>query len=148
MDSTLEAVIRSWPFEPWVLITLMVTPVLYLRGWLVLHGRDPERWSAGKLGAFALGLGALFLAIGGSIGEEIVSSSDQLCAAEAKTSFAADVMPIFVGRCFGCHQPGGQGNEKSGLDLSSYEGVMKGTRSGKMVIPGDPDRKRFRVPNR
>ena len=48
-------------------------------------------------------------------------------------------MPIFVGRCFSCHQPGGQGNEKSGLDLSSYEGVMKGTKSGKMVIPGDPE---------
>ncbi len=83
--------------------------------------------------------GALFLAIGGTIGEEIINSSDQLCAATAKTSFAEDVMPIFVGRCFSCHQPGGQGDEKSGLDLSSYEGVMKGTKSGKMVIPGDPE---------
>ena len=83
--------------------------------------------------------GAIFLAIGGTIGEEIMSSSDQLCAAQAKTSFAEDVMPIFVGHCFSCHQPGGQGNEKSGLDLSSYEGVMKGTKSGKMVIPGDPE---------
>jgi hypothetical protein len=82
---------------------------------------------------------AMFLAIGGTIGEEIVVSSGQVCAAEAKMSFANDVMPIFVGRCFSCHQPGGQGNEKSGLDLSSYEGVMKGTRSGRMVIPGDPD---------
>ena len=62
----------------------------------------------------------------------------QACAAEP-TSFAEDVMPIFVGRCFGCHKPGGQGNETSGLDLSSYEGVMKGTTSGKMVIPGDPE---------
>src|SRR5664279_5044201 len=83
--------------------------------------------------------GAIFLAIGGTIGEEIISSSGQVCAATAKASFAEDVMPIFVGRCFSCHQPGGQGNEKSGLDLSSYEGVMKGTKSGKMVIPGDPE---------
>jgi mono/diheme cytochrome c family protein len=83
--------------------------------------------------------GAFVLAIAGSIGEEIVSSSGRLCAAPAKTSFAEDVMPIFVGRCFSCHKPGGQGNEKSGLDLSSYEGVMKGTTSGKMVIPGDPE---------
>jgi hypothetical protein len=79
--------------------------------------------------------GAIILAIGGTIGEEIINSSGQLCAAPAKTSFSEDVMPIFVGRCFSCHQPGGQGNEKSGLDLSSYEGVMKGTKSGKMVIP-------------
>jgi mono/diheme cytochrome c family protein len=84
-------------------------------------------------------VGAIFLAIGGIIGEEITSSSGQVCAAAAKASFAEDVMPIFVGRCFSCHQPGGQGDQKIGLDLSTYEGVMKGTRSGKMVIPGDPE---------
>jgi len=78
------------------------------------------------------------LAAGGSVAM-ILSSSGQACAASAKTSFADDVMPIFVGRCFSCHQPGGQGNEKSGLDLSTYEGVMRGTKSGKMVIPGDPE---------
>jgi mono/diheme cytochrome c family protein len=83
--------------------------------------------------------GAIFLAIGGTIGEEIISSSGQVCAAAAKASFSEDVMPIFVGRCFSCHQPGGQGDQKIGLDLSTYEGVMKGTRSGKMVIPGDPE---------
>ena len=27
----------------------------------------------------------------------------------------------------------------SGLDLSTYEGTMAGTRLGPMVIPGDPD---------
>src|SRR4051812_39670814 len=83
--------------------------------------------------------GAIFLAIGGTVGEEIINSSDQVCAAAAKTSFAEDVMPIFVGRCFSCHKPGGQGNETSGFDLSTYEGVMRGTKFGKMVIPGDPD---------
>ena len=83
--------------------------------------------------------GASFLAIAGTTGAEIISSASQLCAATAKMSFTDDVMPIFVGHCFSCHQPGGQGNEKSGLDLSSYEGVMKGTKSGKMVIPGDAD---------
>jgi mono/diheme cytochrome c family protein len=85
-------------------------------------------------------LGAAFLlAAGGTIAEEVMNSSGSVCAAAAKTSFAEDVMPIFVGRCFSCHQPNGQGNEKTGLDLSSYEGVMKGSKSGKMVIPGDPD---------
>ena len=82
--------------------------------------------------------GAIFLAIGGTIGYGILNSSGQVCAAQAKASFSEDVMPIFVGRCFSCHQPGGQGNEKSGLDLSTYEGVMRGTKMGKMVIPGDP----------
>ena len=65
-------------------------------------------------------------------------SSSEVCAAE-KTSFANDVMPIFKGRCVSCHQSSGEGVEKSGLDLSTYEGVMKGTKLGKMVIPGDPE---------
>jgi mono/diheme cytochrome c family protein len=62
----------------------------------------------------------------------------QACAAEP-ASFAEDVMPIFKGRCVACHQPGGEGLEKSGLDLTTYEGVMKGTKHGPMVIPRDPD---------
>ena len=36
-------------------------------------------------------------------------------------------------------RPARSGFEKSGLDLTSYEGVMKGTKHGKMVIPKDPD---------
>jgi Planctomycete cytochrome C len=83
--------------------------------------------------------GAIFLAVGGTIGEEIVSSSTPACAASEKVSFKDDVMPIFVGHCFSCHKPGGLGDEKSGLNLSTYAGVMKGTKSGKMVIPGDPE---------
>jgi mono/diheme cytochrome c family protein len=82
---------------------------------------------------------ATFLAVGGTIGLEIASSSGEVCAAQAKTSFAEDVVPILVGHCYSCHTPGGQGNKKSGLDLSTYDGIMKGTKSGKMVIPGDPE---------
>jgi hypothetical protein len=55
------------------------------------------------------------------------------------TSFREDVFPIFKGRCIECHQPGGQGYEKSGLDLTSYDGLMKGTKFGRMVIPKDPE---------
>jgi mono/diheme cytochrome c family protein len=62
----------------------------------------------------------------------------EACAAEP-TSFAEDIMPIFRGRCVNCHSPGAEGVEKSGLDLTSYEGVMKGTKHGPMVIPRDPD---------
>lgn len=53
-------------------------------------------------------------------------------------SFANDVMPIFKGRCVSCHQPGGEGYEKSGLDLTSYAGLMKGTKYGPVVNPGQP----------
>jgi len=79
------------------------------------------------------------LAMGGSTLLEIVDSPSEVCAAPAITSFADDVLPIFKGYCFGCHQPGGQGSDKSGLDLGTYEGIMRGTKFGKMVVPGDPE---------
>ena len=63
----------------------------------------------------------------------------EACAAEAKVSFADDILPLFKWRCSSCHQPSGVGYEKSGLDLNSYEGVMKGTKFGPMVIPRDPE---------
>jgi hypothetical protein len=73
-----------------------------------------------------------------TVGIAAVVSSDELCAAD-RVSFSEDVMPIFRGRCVGCHQPGAAGFEKSGLDLSSHAGLMKGTKFGTMVVPRDPD---------
>ncbi|HUK08764.1 MAG TPA: c-type cytochrome domain-containing protein [Stellaceae bacterium] len=84
---------------------------------------------------------ASVVAVTAVIGGEIVMSSSQLCAAPAAptVSFAEDILPLFKWRCGSCHQPGGIGTEKSGLDLTTYEGVMKGTKFGRMVIPGDPE---------
>ena len=84
---------------------------------------------------------ASVVAITAVIGGEIVTSSGQLCAApnEPPTSFAEDILPLLKWRCGSCHQSGGAGYEKSGLDLSTYAGVMKGTKFGPMVIPRDPD---------
>jgi mono/diheme cytochrome c family protein len=61
------------------------------------------------------------------------------CAAQPATSFSEDVLPILKGRCVSCHQPGGSGLDKSGLDLTTYEGLMKGTRHGPVVVAGDPE---------
>ena len=47
------------------------------------------------------------------------------------------IYPIIQIRCLECHQPQGEGYKKSGLDLRTYEGLMKGTKFGPMVIPGD-----------
>lgn len=58
--------------------------------------------------------------------------------AEEQVSYKLDVAPILNARCVECHQPGGQGYEASGLDLASYEGLMKGTKHGPIVVPGDP----------
>jgi mono/diheme cytochrome c family protein len=61
------------------------------------------------------------------------------CAAQAHVSYSEDIAPIFRGWCASCHAPGGEGEKASGLDLSTYERLMKGTKYGPMVIPGKPD---------
>jgi hypothetical protein len=59
--------------------------------------------------------------------------------AVAQVSFKEDVRPIFQVYCASCHQaPDGEGYKTSGLDLTSYQGVMTGTKYGPMVVPGDP----------
>lgn len=52
-------------------------------------------------------------------------------------SFEEEVFPIIQIRCLSCHKPGGAGFEASGLDLRTYEGLMKGTNFGPMVVPGN-----------
>ncbi len=79
-----------------------------------------------------------FLSIGAVAGGGLLTSS-QVCAAEEQVSFKEDILPLLKWRCAGCHEPGGEGYQKSGVDLTSYAGVMKGTKFGKMVLPGDPD---------
>ena len=57
-------------------------------------------------------------------------------AAQDAVSFKEDVFPILELRCLECHVPGGDGYEKSGLDLRTYESLMKGTNFGPVVVPG------------
>ena len=83
---------------------------------------------------------ATALSVVAVIASELGTTTTPACAAAApQISFAQDIMPILRGRCVGCHQAGAEGFEKSGLDLTTYEGVMKGTKHGPMVIPRDPD---------
>ena len=82
------------------------------------------------ISAIALGMGMVT-----SVG---IVNAPNACAAEEQVSFKDDILPLFKWRCASCHEPGGAGYEKSGLDLTSYAGVMKGTKFGPMVIPRDP----------
>ena len=84
---------------------------------------------------------AAVTAIAAVAGYEIITSSNELCAAPAEpsVSFAEDILPLLKWRCGSCHQAGGPGYEKSGLDLTSYAAVMKGTKFGRMIIPRDPE---------
>lgn len=67
MSPTLDAFLRSWPFDPWLLAALGLVAGIYLRGWRVLHRRDPRRWHAGRPSAFLGGLAAVYLALASPI---------------------------------------------------------------------------------
>jgi len=60
-----------------------------------------------------------------------------------EVSFKNDVQPILHDYCVSCHSPGGKGFLKSALDLTSYENLMKGTKFGKVVIPGNSEDSTF-----
>jgi Planctomycete cytochrome C len=88
-----------------------------------------------------LGVGAALSAVV-LIGVPTEFPMSQACAQQAKStgvSFAEDIAPILRGWCVSCHQPGAEGYNASGLDLTSYDGLMKGGKFGPMVIPGQPD---------
>jgi len=63
----------------------------------------------------------------------------QACAQRGEMSYREDIVPILKGWCVSCHEPGGQGYQASGVDLTSYAGLMKGTKFGAVVIPKEPD---------
>lgn len=51
----------------------------------------------------------------------------------AYPSYARDIQPVFNQFCTSCHSAQQAPN---GLRLDSYEGVMKGTRFGSVIVPG------------
>ena len=60
----------------------------------------------------------------------------QIPLLKKEISFKADIRPVLNDYCMGCHVPGGKGYEKSGLDLRTYQSIMKGTKFGPVVTPG------------
>ncbi|NJD31442.1 MAG: hypothetical protein FIB04_06105 [Gammaproteobacteria bacterium] len=55
-----------------------------------------------------------------------------------ETSYQKDVAPILAKHCASCHVPGQPGYVASGFDLQGYDSLMKGTKFGPVVLPGDP----------
>ena len=51
--------------------------------------------------------------------------------------FKDEIFPIIRKYCVECHQPGGEEYKKSGLDMRTYEAIMKGTKYGPIVVPGN-----------
>ncbi len=71
------------------------------------------------------------------VGTVLVGLTAATSARADHATFKEDVQPILHKYCLECHVPGGQGYEASGLDIRTYESLMKGTNYGPIVVPGD-----------
>ena len=63
MDPALAALLRSWTFDPWLIVPMEAFAVLYLRGWWQLYRQMPQRFGVWRLVSFQAGLFVLFLAL-------------------------------------------------------------------------------------
>ena len=57
--------------------------------------------------------------------------------AEQKISYSQDIIPILQRYCLECHVNNGPGQVASGLDMSTHQALMKGTRFGPVIKAGD-----------
>ena len=55
----------------------------------------------------------------------------------ATMSYVQDIQPILQEHCIECHHQTGSGFLASGLDMSSYQNLMKGTKFGPVIKAGD-----------
>jgi hypothetical protein len=80
----------------------------------------------------------------GSVVLVVLSFSAQVSTALAspaqgqkEVSYKNDIRPIIHDYCLNCHKPEGKGYKKSGLDMRTYQSLMKGTKFGTVIKPGD-----------
>ncbi len=66
-ECMLESALTSWPFDPWLLASLVLAAWIYLRGWRVYHRRDPSRWPVAKLILFASTLLTIYVSLASPI---------------------------------------------------------------------------------
>lgn len=61
------------------------------------------------------------------------------CGAEDSTpvSFKKDIQPVLKAHCVECHTPpNADGYKESGLAMTTYEELMKGTKNGPVIVAG------------
>lgn len=71
------------------------------------------------------------------LGALLLASQSYATTVPQEESFKKDVSPILHDYCLNCHKPKGMGYEKNGLDMRTYKSLMKGTKFGPVIKPGD-----------
>jgi len=56
---------------------------------------------------------------------------------DSQVSFSNQIRPILTSNCMKCHDGTGEGSKKSGFNVMTYDTLMKGTKFGPVIVPGD-----------
>lgn len=78
-------------------------------------------------------LAALTLSLTAQADDKIDVSKLPPAATKTGVTFATDIKPLFDTACVKCH---GEERPKAKLQLNTLEGVLKGSKEGKVVEPG------------
>ncbi len=82
----------------------------------------------------ALLLAGLTLAGFKALAADIDLSKMPPAANQPSVTYDKDIKPIFEASCVGCH---GAERPRNNLRLDNLDGVLKGSRDGKVILPGD-----------
>ena len=63
MNPAAEALLKSWTLEPWIILLSAVSMCVYLRGWVGLHRRMPQRFQQWRAWCFLAGLVTIWVSI-------------------------------------------------------------------------------------
>ena len=66
----------------------------------------------------------------------VLPTSQASAAPPRAAIYETDILPLLVARCGRCHAGG---KKKGQLDLGSLAGIRRGSESGAVVVPGQPD---------
>lgn len=64
MSAAMASVFKEWSLPVWLTLAILLSALLYLRGWFALRKTREEQFSGWRLASFLLGLAVLWLAIG------------------------------------------------------------------------------------
>jgi hypothetical protein len=71
------------------------------------------------------------------LGAEVDLSKLPPAAKQKGVTYAKEIRPILEASCFRCH---GEKEPKAALRLDTLDGVLKGSKDGKVILPGKSDK--------
>jgi putative membrane protein len=64
MSDAIRGVFADWEFPIWLTISIVITAVIYLRGWMKIRKTRHSQFSSLRLLSFLAGLATLWIAVG------------------------------------------------------------------------------------